>query len=144
MYRGVVLLAANDQFFQIQLHQMLKIGVELLFREIGEEFGLGAFVDFSKQNDVPLQVMVWPHLVDIEGSREISSKVAGFFRKEEIPVFEIAGVAAKVPLEERIVNSLDVHPSERVHSMVAAQLFRDHKDFFDTRSGEAGASQPAP
>ena len=40
-------LAANNQFFQIQLHQMLKISVELFLGKIGEKFRLGTSVDFT-------------------------------------------------------------------------------------------------
>jgi hypothetical protein len=40
-------LTADSQLFQIQLHQMLKVGFQILLRETGEKFRLGAFVDFT-------------------------------------------------------------------------------------------------
>jgi hypothetical protein len=40
-------LAANNHLFQIQLHQMLEIIIELFFRKTGEKFRLGTSVDFA-------------------------------------------------------------------------------------------------
>jgi hypothetical protein len=38
---------ADDQLFQVQLHKVLKIGIQLLFRKLCEKFRLGASVDFT-------------------------------------------------------------------------------------------------
>ena len=40
-------LTTNSQFFQVQFHQVLKISAQILFREIGKKFRLGAPVDFA-------------------------------------------------------------------------------------------------
>jgi hypothetical protein len=45
--RLILSLGADNQFFQIQIHQMLEIGVQIFFGKNGEKFWLGAFVDFT-------------------------------------------------------------------------------------------------
>jgi hypothetical protein len=40
-------LAADNQFFQIQVHQVLKIIVQILFGKTGKKFRPGALVDFT-------------------------------------------------------------------------------------------------
>jgi hypothetical protein len=40
-------LTANNQLFQIQLHQMFEVVIKLFFRESSEKFRLGSSVDFA-------------------------------------------------------------------------------------------------
>jgi hypothetical protein len=40
-------LTADSQFFQIQLHQMLEINLQIVFGKIGQELWLGAFVNLA-------------------------------------------------------------------------------------------------
>ncbi len=44
-------LAAYNQFFNIQFHQMFKIGIQLLFGKIGEKFRLCAAVNLTNTID---------------------------------------------------------------------------------------------
>jgi hypothetical protein len=42
-----ILSAAHNQRFDIQFHQMLKIGIQLILGKIGEKFRLGASVNLT-------------------------------------------------------------------------------------------------
>jgi hypothetical protein len=46
-----VQLTTHGQLFEVQCHQILKIGLQFLLAKAGEKFGLGGFVDFANAVD---------------------------------------------------------------------------------------------
>lgn len=72
---------------------------------------------------VKLLVVVFPGLTDVARSREVTSKVVDFFRERGTPVLDVSDLVEGVPVKQRVANSLDAHPSEWVHQVVADRLY---------------------
>ena len=81
-------------------------------------------------------VVVYPNLVDIPGTRDMSDKVAAFFESQTIAVVNMADLLEDRPVEEITVNALDGHPNERVNKLLADELFRRY--FKQVPGGEPG------
>lgn len=83
---------------------------------------LDAAVAFARERDLPMVAVVFPMLVDVEGSRVATHRVAGFFRRRGVPVVEVEEVVGGDPPSAWTVNARDAHPNARLHAEVAARL----------------------
>jgi hypothetical protein len=73
---------------------------------------------------VRLIVVVFPGLTDIEGSRELTSKVVNLFEERGVPTLDVAElIGDDVPIKRLVVNPWDAHPSKWVHQLVAERLY---------------------
>ncbi len=72
---------------------------------------------------VKLIVVVFPSMVDVEQSRELTAKVVDFFEERQVPVLDVTDLIENVPPKQLVANSLDAHPSEWVHQQVADALY---------------------
>lgn len=77
----------------------------------------------SVSEGVQLIVVVFPSMTDIERSSQLTTKVIDFFEERQIPVLDAAPLIKNAPVEQRIVSSLDAHPSVWVHHQVADALY---------------------
>lgn len=69
-----------------------------------------------------LVVVLFPHLVDIEGSRASVALVHRWFEQRGVPVLDLATVLAGRDPAEIIVNPYDAHANEAVHRELAELL----------------------
>jgi hypothetical protein len=83
---------------------------------------LQEFVDWSKANDVPLIVLVWPTLNDLSMSESANARVSEFFRSEGAIVIDLVPLLEPLSVEERLLNDFDSHPSEGIQPLVAEAL----------------------
>lgn len=70
----------------------------------------------------PLIVVVFPDMLRVEETRDLSGKVVNFFQEQGVPVVDVAALIAGEPPERLVVNSVDSHPSVEVHARVASAL----------------------
>jgi hypothetical protein len=77
----------------------------------------------TTSEQVKLIVVVFPDLVDVGGSQEITTKVLNSFRERGVPTLDVTELIKEIPTSQLIVNSVDPHPNEWVHQQVAAKLY---------------------
>ena len=85
---------------------------------------LGKFVKYGRDCGVPLLVVIFPFLRDIESSRVYVDPVSEYFIREGVPVIDVGVIVRDIAPLDRVVNSNDGHPSELVHRRVA-EVMRD-------------------
>jgi hypothetical protein len=77
----------------------------------------------AASEQVKLIVVVFPDLVDVAGSQEITAKVINSFKERGVPTLDVTELIKETPTSQLIVNSVDPHPNEWVHQQVAAKLY---------------------
>ncbi|HYM09455.1 MAG TPA: SGNH/GDSL hydrolase family protein [Bryobacterales bacterium] len=82
------------------------------------------FVDFSRANQCPLVVVIFPFLEDLETSKRFTVPIEHFFAGAGTPVLDVANLVAGVPVKQRVINSNDHHASKLVHRLVAGALYK--------------------
>jgi hypothetical protein len=87
----------------------------------------------SEKKNSRLLVILWPHIRDIEGSKEILSKISNELKKLEIEHIDLSAELQKIPVRERHINSRDAHPGPASHHI--AGLFIS-KHIIDERSDQ--------
>lgn len=73
--------------------------------------------------NVKLIVVIFPSMLDVEGSRVYTGKVANFFRDRQVPVLDVTELLAGLPPDQLVVSAVDAHPNEWVHQQVAEALY---------------------
>jgi hypothetical protein len=81
------------------------------------------FVAFSRANQCPLVVVLFPFLEDLETRQRFTVPIEHFFAGARTPVVNVAKVVAGVPVKQRVINSNDHHASKLVHRLVADALY---------------------
>ena len=80
-------------------------------------------IDYTRQNDIGLLFVLFPHLVFMEESSVFTAKVEEFLTRQGVPVVNMGDRLAGRPWQELIVNSIDTHPNDAVQREIAAALF---------------------
>jgi len=70
-------------------------------------------------------VVVYPNLMDISGTREMSDRVVEYFQSHEITVINMADMLAGSAVDEITVNPFDGHANEAVNRLLAEKLLRE-------------------
>lgn len=83
---------------------------------------LQTVIDWTAENDIPLIVLVWSNLLDIEGSESITEPVVTYFSEQNIPVVDMSDYLIDLPVSQRTVNPFDAHPGERSHRIAGEEL----------------------
>jgi hypothetical protein len=83
---------------------------------------LQEFVDDAHERGIPLLVIVWPTLNDLDLSLEANTRVEDFFSSQGATVVNIRPAIESLSIEQRMINNFDAHPSEAVHRLVAEAL----------------------
>lgn len=83
---------------------------------------LRRIVEDSRARGFSLTVVVFPHLLNVEGTRSITAKVAELLRAEGVGVLDLGPLLADRDPSELVVNSVDAHPSVALHREVALRL----------------------
>ena len=79
-------------------------------------------VDLANKNDIPIVVVVFPLLVDLDWSRPFEEKVVHLLRGRGVPVIHLSEKISGRDHRELVVNNLDAHPSVSLHAEVASLL----------------------
>lgn len=83
---------------------------------------LNAFVEWTLERNIPLVVVIFPYLHDIEKSKIYTDWVKEFFESKNIKTVEVSDLIRDLSLNDRIVNVNDVHPSIEVNKRLASRL----------------------
>jgi GDSL-like Lipase/Acylhydrolase family len=81
------------------------------------------FVDWAKQNNTPLIVIVWPTLESITSSARQTRMVEQLFRENGAIVISASDMLRSDPPESLVVNNIDSHPNENTHRRMAEALY---------------------
>jgi len=88
----------------------------------------------AQSHQYQLIVVVFPDMLAIEETQDLSSKVVDFFKNLGTPVVDVTDLIVTGQPEKLIVNSVDSHPSIEVHTLVANAL---HLAILDLESRRA-------
>jgi len=83
---------------------------------------LNQFASYAKDQGIPLIVLIFPFLRDLEGSFFVST-IEQHFQAQDIPVINLIPQLQPIPPMQRVVNKHDAHPNERVHALAAQALY---------------------
>ena len=83
---------------------------------------LEQFCSWTREHRMPLVVVMFPLLEDLEGSRRLTAPVARLFYEQHVPLVDVAELVADLPVAARTVNSHDGHASIVVNERVAAAI----------------------
>jgi hypothetical protein len=70
-------------------------------------------------------VVVYPNLMDISGTREMSDRVVEYFQSHEIAVINMADMLVGRAVDEITVNPFDGHANESVNRLLAEKLLQE-------------------
>jgi hypothetical protein len=79
----------------------------------------------SSQKERRMIVVVYPNLMDIAGTREMSDSVAEFFQSYDITVINMADILSGRAVDEITVNPFDGHANEAVNRLLAEKLLQE-------------------
>ncbi len=79
--------------------------------------------DGAKSERISLIVVVFPNLAQVAESRHITQRIVDLYRQRGVPVLDVADLVKDMPAHQLVVNSVDAHANERVHSLVAEALY---------------------
>ncbi len=77
-----------------------------------------------KERNGQLIVVVFPTINAIQESRPITSQVVNLYREQGVPVLDVTELVADLDPDDLVVNSVDSHPNELVHRLVAERLYQ--------------------
>lgn len=83
---------------------------------------LTAVVNFAVEHDILLIPLVFPNLIALEQSKPITTKVIKLFQALDTQPIDMTPLLSAQPASELVVNPMDAHPNEKVHTEVAQVL----------------------
>lgn len=88
-------------------------------------FDLNKIVIFCKRNNIPLIVVLFPFMQDVDVSGHFLAPVEKFFIEKNAAIINVTDIIKKneIPANERIVNCNDGHPSILIHKLTAEELY---------------------
>jgi hypothetical protein len=85
---------------------------------------LAKFTDYAKGRGIPLIVVLFPILQDLDSSYSMLEPIRNFMGQHDVDVVDVTPMAAKMPFSERVVNANDGHASMALQKMVADTLYQ--------------------
>jgi lysophospholipase L1-like esterase len=79
---------------------------------------------FIKARNGQLIVVVFPNILAIDESRPITSQVVNLYAEQGVPVVDVPELIEGMDPQQLVVNSVDPHPNEIVHRLVAEELYQ--------------------
>lgn len=86
------------------------------------------FIDYSREKNIPLYIVIFPFLGDLVGSSSLLKPIEEFFSRNNISIIKVADLAANMPPNQLIINKNDQHPNEWVNHRVADELIMKLKN----------------
>ncbi len=83
---------------------------------------LEQFCAYADKRHIPLVVVLFPFLNDLEHCRATLDRVEAMFAEHHVRTLDVGELLRAVPARERTANPYDAHPSARVHELVATAL----------------------
>jgi hypothetical protein len=83
---------------------------------------LQAIYDWAVIHEIPLVVVLFPSLVNIEAYDTALGRVEDFFTGLGVTVINPSETWKTYPVDQRVVNSLDSHPSLKLHHEIGKAL----------------------
>ena len=71
--------------------------------------------------------VVYPNLMDIAGTREMSDRIVEYFQSYDITVINMADMLNGRAVDEITVNPFDGHANEAVNRLLAEKLLQELK-----------------
>jgi len=118
---------AGKEYFETEAGQTNHLSAylnESMFKEHLQN--LYQFVLLSREEGIPLALMLFPETWagTLEFSETFASQpIQAFFQRQNIGVLNVYSVMKAIPIEQRIVNNNDAHPSELAHQKIADALY---------------------
>jgi hypothetical protein len=84
---------------------------------------LSSIANYLEMNDADLLVVIFPNLMDIRGSRKITSKVSNYFESIGVTTIDLTDTLINIPTSDLIVSRTNPHPNERTHKVVAELIY---------------------
>ncbi len=82
------------------------------------------FLDFTKTNNIPLLVVIFPFMNDLEFSKRVYiNKLKNFFNENKVNYLDVSTLIEELSIKERIVNSSDGHASVYVNKLVGDVIY---------------------
>lgn len=85
---------------------------------------LGYIISIAQMAGSGITFVVWPHLNNIDGSFEFTSKVVGFLKEQKVEVIDLHSHFQGRPSETLVVNAMDSHPNEKTNKEVAELVYK--------------------
>jgi hypothetical protein len=86
------------------------------------QFRLNQMVDWVEERDIPMIVLLWPHLTAIDVSQNAVTRVRQLYEARGVPVVDMTPVLRQYDPSLLIVNRFDTHPSIFAHQLAAVAL----------------------
>lgn len=80
---------------------------------------LQAVVEYTRDQNIALVVVIFPSLTDVAGSQDVTAKVANMFRAGGVAVIDLSDYLVGRAPRSMTVNSVDSHPNVALHREVA-------------------------
>lgn len=87
------------------------------------EKGLQNIIDYTMQRNIPLIVVLFPQLNNVEGTAWITKTIAAYFQQQQVMTIDLATLLAGRSPADITVNPYDGHPNEQLHAEVAGMLY---------------------
>jgi hypothetical protein len=85
---------------------------------------LEKFTAFSRENKIPLLVVIFPFMQDPALSKKVyMDKLEAWFNGNGVEYIDVASLAGGMPVKERVVNGNDAHASVAVNRLVADAVY---------------------
>jgi lysophospholipase L1-like esterase len=89
---------------------------------------LDKIIDHCEQREIPLIAVLFPIFPEPELSAICMEPVKKHLILKGVPVIDVRGLVKDMPVEARVVNANDIHPSVTVHERVAKALYQTFQE----------------
>jgi len=84
---------------------------------------LNLFINYARQDSIPLLVLVFPFMQDIPFSEELYiNKITNYLDQQQVDYIDVSNLVLDLPVTDRVINNNDTHPSELVNQLVADEI----------------------
>jgi len=84
---------------------------------------LSRFIEYSRVNDCPLLVVIFPFLAEEVGSiNQFVPLIEGFLAARSVPFLSVESIARNLAAEERVVSPSDSHASVKLNHLIAEAI----------------------
>ncbi len=81
-------------------------------------------IEGTAAEQIPLVVVIFPHLAAVDETQFLVEPVAELFRAHNVPVLDVSELLADREPATTTVNAVDAHPNETIHREVAKHIYR--------------------
>jgi hypothetical protein len=102
---------------------------DLVNAHLNEEFWsqqaqrLYEIIVWTREQDITLIVMLWPHITAVESSQPALGRVRDFMEEQGVPVVDMSAPLRENPSSLLIVNRFDTHPGLEAQRLAADALY---------------------